>query len=99
MTLGVEFRAEARAEIDEAFAWVEARSPGLGSDFLRAVEAAVESISRRPDAWPLIRENLRRRLLRRFPYSLIYRVDAQRVVVIACFHARRDPVRWGSRAK
>jgi toxin ParE1/3/4 len=93
----VEFRAEARAEIDDAFAWYERQSPGLGSDFLRAVEACAESISRRPDTWPLIYKNLRRRLLRRFPYSLIYRVDPDRVVVVACFHARRDPQRWRSR--
>jgi len=97
MTVLVEFRAEARVEIDEAFAWYEQQSAGLGADFLRAVEAAVESISRRPDSWPLVRENVRRRLLRRFPYSLIYRVDPGRVVVVACFHARRDPARWRAR--
>jgi toxin ParE1/3/4 len=93
----VEFRAEARAEIDDAFAWYERQSTGLGFDFLRAVEAAAQSISRRPDAWPLAHENLRRRILRRFPYSLIYRADADKVVVVACFHARRDPKRWHSR--
>lgn len=97
MTLPVEFRSEARAEVEAAFAWYERQAVGLGQEFSRAVEAAIDSISRRPASWKLVHKDLRRRILRRFPYSLIYRIDADKVVVVACFHARRDPKRWQSR--
>jgi hypothetical protein len=36
--------------------------------------------------------------LRRFPYSLLFLVEDDVLIVIACFHASRDPSRWQKRA-
>jgi len=65
------FRPEAEAEILEAQAWYESRSPGLGFEFARAVEVAVESALRMPLAYPKIEGEFRHILLSRFPYSVI----------------------------
>ena len=47
--------------------------------------------------YPVIRRDTRRALLERFPYSLLYRIVHEQVVVVACFHAKRHPKRWYSR--
>ena len=97
MTPRVVFRPEARAEVREAREWYEAQSPGLGLEFARAVEAVVATISRTPAFYPAVEGATRRALLRRFPYQIIYEATAEEIVVIACFHHRRDPQVWRMR--
>lgn len=67
---------------------------GLGFEFARAVDAAASSAMRMPLAYPRIGGEFRHVLLRKFPYSLIYRVSSEELVVVSCFHHRRRPGSW-----
>jgi plasmid stabilization system protein ParE len=67
-------RKLARAEIAAAFTWYLARSPRAASDYLDAVDAALKSIERAPKRQAIIRGQLRRLLLKGFPYAVYYRV-------------------------
>ncbi len=84
------FRPQARTEALEAQTWYESRAAGLGLEFARAVEAAVASAVRNPEAFGIIASDCRRILLRRFPYSLIYCVRGDEFLVVAVFHHRRN---------
>lgn len=95
--LPVIFLDEAEAEFEEAQAWYEERSPGLGQAFVTSVQAAVERIRRSPFQFPAVDHEVRRALTRRFPYGVFYLAEEDRVVVIAVFHSSRDPRRWRSR--
>ena len=90
-------RPEAEAELAAAFAWYEKRVSGLGSEFLLCVDAVLISIGRNPQHSALVHRNVRRALTRRFPYEVFFVVDGERIVVLAVFHARRDPKRWQER--
>lgn len=68
MTRRMVFRPEAEDEIAEAAQWYEARGLGLGANFLRAVEACIGSIQRNPLSHEKVFGNVRRAVLRRFPY-------------------------------
>jgi plasmid stabilization system protein ParE len=92
-------RKAAEADIAEAARWYEQRSPGLGSEFLRAVEVTLAEIGRMLASYPLVRGNARRALLRRFPYIVVFVATADFVSVIACLHARRDPRHWQERSE
>jgi plasmid stabilization system protein ParE len=94
----VVFRPEARLEVLEAQAWYEARSPGLGFEFARAVDAAMVSALRNPLAYAQVETDCRRVILRRFPYALIYRPRADELLIVAVFHHRREPSTWQGRA-
>jgi plasmid stabilization system protein ParE len=85
------FRPEARTEALEAKAWYEAQSAGLGLEFARSLEAPLAAAHRNPVAYSAVEGDCRRILLRRFPFSLVYRVRAEEFLVIAVFHHRRDP--------
>jgi toxin ParE1/3/4 len=87
----VVFRPEARAEALEAQAWYELRSPGLGLEFARALDAALASALRDPAAFIKVEGECRRVILRKFPYSLVYRAEAGVFLVAAIFHHRRNP--------
>ena len=97
MTRRLVLEPEAEAEIDEAAGWYEARSPGLGPEFLRAVEGLLGAIQRNPYQYQVVFRGVRRAALRRFPYGLMYVATAQEIIVVACFHGRRNPERWQER--
>jgi plasmid stabilization system protein ParE len=90
-------RPTAAADVEEAFTWYEQQRPGLGSEFLDAVDAALREIVGYPLRQPVIFRDLRRLLLKRFPYAVFYRVYPSAIVVVACMHGRRDPLRWKGR--
>ena len=91
MTPRFVFRPEARDELREAQRWYEERAPGLGARFALAVEAAVEALVQAPQRYPIVHREVRRVLLRRFPYAVFYRATEKEIVVLAVFHLARDP--------
>lgn len=97
MTPELLVRPRARAELGEAFRWYEERREGLGREFLRAALEALSAIEAAPERYPRVRGEVRRILLRRFPFALLYLAEPEQTIVIACFHSKRDPRRWHSR--
>lgn len=97
MTPRLSLRAEAKADIDEAFLWYEERSTGLGHEFLRALRATLAQIERNPAQFAVAVDDIRHAHLLRFPYAAYYVVDGARIVVFAVAHGRRHPRRWQSR--
>ncbi len=81
----------ARREFDEAVAWYEARQTGLGLKFKDDVEGVLARISANPEHFAKFRGDIRRAVLRRFPYSIDSLPEPNRIVVLAVFHAKRDP--------
>jgi plasmid stabilization system protein ParE len=91
--------AEAQAEIDDAFAYLERQQPGLGHDFIAEVSHGYDQIQDFPHAWQMLRGRVRRYLLRRFSYALIYAELPEEIVVVAVPHLRRRPGYWRKRLK
>lgn len=91
------FQAPAKSDTREAFDWYEARSTGLGFEFLRAVRAALAAVERNPAQFPVVVDDIRRVRVRRFPYSMFYVVLPEATRILAVMHDRRDPQRWLSR--
>ena len=90
-------RPQAEAELDEAAAWYSERSRGLGAEFVRIVDAAFAAIQRNPLQFPVVHRQVRRAVLRRFPYAVLFTESETEIVVLSVFHSRRDPKRWQSR--
>jgi plasmid stabilization system protein ParE len=97
LTLPLTLRAAARAEFDEAFDWYETQQPGLGVTFASRIHEAFDRISAGPALYPVVFGDVRRAVVRRFPYAIFFRVRPQRIVVLAVFHGSRDPRIWQSR--
>ena len=95
---------EAADEAAEAAAWYEKERPGLGKDFARALDAALDLLEE--EVVPLVAlpgatgaRGAKRLLLRRFPYALVVRESADEVLVIAFAHTARRPGYWRRRLK
>ena len=92
------FTPTARAELIDAQDWYENEVLGLGRRFRAAVDALVQSMSLNPRQFPVVYKSIRRALLRRFPYALMFVIEAdETLTVIACFHGSRDPAHWQKR--
>ena len=89
---------EASTHIVEAFAWYEQLRPGLGTEFRAALNAAFDLLKHVPEAGPVVYRDLRRVLLRRFPYAVYYALSPAQIVVRAVIHNRRHPRSWRGRA-
>jgi len=85
---------EANEDLLEARAWYDNIRPQLGERFASAVEATVQSVVQNPLQFPVVYQGRRRAGVRRFPYGIFFEVQERRIVVIACFHGRRNPRRW-----
>ena len=94
-----QFLPEAEEEMNEAARFYEGRSEGLGEDFLEEVQHTVESILAFPQSGPVISENLRRRILQRFPFGLLYAIEDERIVIVAVAHLKRRPGYWKGRVE
>ncbi|MEN8447100.1 MAG: type II toxin-antitoxin system RelE/ParE family toxin [Cyanobacteria bacterium J06555_13] len=97
MTYSLIIQAKAELDIQDAYQYYEQRDPGLGSEFVRAIDACFSKIGRNPMAYPMVHKQIRRALIRRFPYGVFYIIEGSNIVVLACFHAKRDPKRWNKR--
>ncbi len=91
------FRPEVREELDDAYSWYEGQQSGVGDDFLICVDETLARILQVPESYPVIYRDVRRAVVRRFPYAVYYRIVSEGTLVIAIFHGRRDPKAWQKR--
>ncbi|HEY8121964.1 MAG TPA: type II toxin-antitoxin system RelE/ParE family toxin [Myxococcota bacterium] len=90
---------EAAADVREARAWYASLNPRLARDFMLELDFCVSMLERSPELAQRVDAQLRRALLRRFPYGVFYVVEVNEVVVLACLHGRRSPTAWRVRTR
>ena len=98
MSLLITFHRAASAEFIEASAWYETKRMGLALEFMAEIDRCVSLASKHPLQFAVVREGIRRVVVNRFPYSVYFRSDENRIVVLAVFHGSRDPAIWQARA-
>jgi plasmid stabilization system protein ParE len=86
----VVFRPQAENELLEARNWYESRSNGLGDRFVGAVDVLMDRIVANPLAFPRVHGETRRAVLKRFPYAMYFRLEAEHIVMLS-IHGRQDP--------
>jgi plasmid stabilization system protein ParE len=97
--MSVRFLAPAEEEMLEAAFYYEMQVEKLGTNFLDIVEAAAAEIAGNPDVWPEIEKGIRRILIRRFPYSILYAFDKNEVIIVAVMHQKQKPRYWLGRQR
>ena len=90
----VSYLDPAREEMIEAARYYEGEAQGLGNDFLDEIEHAVSMIQEYPLSGKVVRKGMRRRLVRRFPFGIIYGVEADEIMIVAVMHLKRRPDYW-----
>jgi toxin ParE1/3/4 len=98
MSLPIRLLPAAKAEFDAAADWYEQQRAGLGVDFVKAVREVLNRIAANPRLHGVVYQDVRKAVVKRFPYVVLYREEPGEVIVISVFHSSRDPSIWQSRA-
>jgi len=80
----VVYKARAKSDVKSSVFWYDSQQKGLGEEFLASLEDAIEKIQYNPFTYPTIHKNLRRILLKRFPYSLFYLFENNTISIFFC---------------
>lgn len=91
MTITLIVQPEAEADLAEAYHWYETQHPGLGQEFLEAVDRTFERLVEQPLRHAAVHGQTRRTFLRRFPYVTFHVLREDQVHVLAVLHQRRNP--------
>lgn len=97
MISSVSFHTLAETELYEAAQYYESESEDLGKIFIHQVETAVMRIQEHPESAPLINEVVRRMIVGRFPYSVLYSIVSDSVRILAVANQKRRPFYWSGR--
>ena len=92
-----EFHELAEQELNEAAQYYDLEDPGLGSSFLEEGDRCLQSIESHPEAGAILLGSVRRRLLRRFPYALLYKIKPTGIRILAVMNLKRRPTYWVGR--
>lgn len=94
------YTLEARIEIVEAGTYYRRISKGLAKEFKQRLIAAVEDIRRHPEAWRKLDDKYRRKLLKQFPYGVVYHpCEPGCIEIVAVMHLHREPDYWRGRGE
>ena len=93
------FHPDVQQELRDAYLWFESNAEGLGEDLLQELDQSYLVIQQIPMTWPAVAPGIRRYLLKRFPYGVLYKVDDQGIQVVAIMHLSRRPGYWQKRVQ
>jgi len=91
------FHPEAEIEFLHAIEYYEECEKELGYDFAIEVYTTIERAVLHPKAWPFIEDEIRRVLVKRFPYGVLYSEESEEIFIIAVMHLHRDSDYWKNR--
>src|SRR5262249_21676495 len=97
MSRPIRLLPEAKAEFDDAADWYEQQRSGLGVDFVARVGAVTQRIAANPRMHAKVYKDVRKAVVPKFPYVVLYREEATEVIVISVFHTSRNPAIWQAR--
>jgi plasmid stabilization system protein ParE len=95
----VQVRRAAELDIAEAQVWYETQQTGLGTEFRSEISQVIDRLAATPLIYQFVHRDIRRAIVRRFPYLVWYRVAAETVIVLACTYAGRDLKRVTARLR
>ena len=93
----VVLRRAAVEELARARRWYDDRRAGVGDELVACVDAVIQQAVIAPETCARVHREVRRVLVRRFPYGVFFLAEDDRIVVLAIFHAHRDPAVWKRR--
>lgn len=91
------YHPDALTEYADAALYYEERVPGLGTDFTKEIDAAIENIGLTPECCRRVDEDVRRYLVHRFPYGILYTIEEGYFLIVAVMHLSREPGYWRHR--
>jgi len=98
MTRPLVVRRRAEVQAGYAYDWYESQLEGLGRRFLTELDYTIQKAHENPLHYQTIYREIRRVLVRRFPYAVFFVEEPERVVVLAILHQSENPIKWSEKS-
>lgn len=95
----IEFLPEAKTELNEAIEYYELQVKGLGATFKSVAKSTIKRIATFPEAWSVVRPDIRKCIMHKFPYNVLYSINNDTILIIAITHHHRYPNHWSNRVQ
>ena len=90
----IKFLTLAKVELNDAAFYYNLELDGLGDKYKEEIKKSVLRIIKFPESWPLEKGNIRKYLLHKFPYKILYSIEHDCILIIAIAHQHRKPDYW-----
>jgi len=90
----IEFLPEAKQELEDAIDFYELQVKGLGTIFKSIAKSTIKRVATFPTAWSEIKPSIRRCIMHKFPYNVLYSIEKDYILIIAISHHHREPNYW-----
>ena len=90
---------DAKEDIVEIAKWYDLKSVELSKRFIEQFDIAINKISKTPDAFSYLYDDVRKIRLHKFPYLIFYKVKEQTVFIYGVIHAKRNPYLYKKRLR
>ncbi|MCF6360367.1 MAG: type II toxin-antitoxin system RelE/ParE family toxin [Cyclobacteriaceae bacterium] len=97
MDFDIEFIKEAKLDVSEGFNWYDTKVSGLGSKFLESISNSISFLEKNSYQYQLQYGKIRKVMLTKFPYQIIYFINKRKIIVLGVIHSSRDPTIWENR--
>ena len=97
MNYTLRYTPEARDELQEGYDYYSSKSERVGDDFLDKIEATIAHIERSPTLSPIVAHDIRKAVVQKFPYIILYHIVNERIIILSIFHTKQDPQKWMKR--
>ena len=87
----VRFHPEAEKEFRESILWYSRQQRGLELEFVLSIDETIERIKKNPEQFPQVYKHLRRAIVKKFPFILLFEIALPDINIIAVFHSKRNP--------
>ena len=95
--MNIKYLKIAREEFHDAIKYYETQQNGLGEKFQSDIRSSILRIKEFPDAYINVKENVRRCVIHKFPYNILYSIKENYILIIAIAHQHRQPDYWVDR--
>lgn len=93
----VEFSNEAEADFDKSYQYYYLENPKVAESFLRQINLGLDRIKQNPYFYQVIHKEIRKYVIRKFPFIIYYQIASSVIKVVAFFHTSRNPEIWNER--
>ena len=97
MDYEIELRPQSFIDLEESFEWYSLQKENLGEEFLEHVEVCLNKIKENPYSYPITYKKLRKAFMKKFPFSIMYQITKNKILVFSIFHSSRNPKTIGDR--
>lgn len=96
-SFSIELSSEAEVDLDKSYECYYEDNTKAADAFFKQINLGFEHIRQQPNSFPIVHKDIRKYVVKKFPFVIYYQVIGKVIQIIAIFHTSRNPEIWNER--